>query len=269
MGFKTGDFPPVDLETFLDKPLLERTKALALHWVEYGFGSPRMIHTIYVAKVLVLYVLIGSFLASWTSGLGPLWDFGSWWSQPIFYQKMVLWTMLLEGLGVAGSWGPLAGKFKPMTGGVVYWARPGTIRLPPWPGRVPFTRGDRRTVLDAVLYVAFLATMLAAILLAGNPSAALSAMVPGSAGGLIDPALLVAPIVLIVLVGLRDKTIFLAARSEQYLPAMIFFATLGYVDMMVALKLLICVVWIGAGVSKFGHHFTNVVSPMISNTPWV
>jgi hypothetical protein len=269
MGFKTGDFPPVDLETFLDKPLLERTKALALHWVEYGFGSPRMIHTIYVAKVLVLYVLIGSFLASWTSGLGPLWDFGSWWSQPIFYQKMVLWTMLLEGLGVAGSWGPLAGKFKPMTGGVVYWARPGTIRLPPWPGSVPFTRGDRRTVLDAVLYVAFLATMLAAILLAGNPSAALSAMVPGSAGGLIDPALLVAPIVLIVLVGLRDKTIFLAARSEQYLPAMIFFATLDYVDMMVALKLLICVVWIGAGVSKFGHHFTNVVSPMISNTPWL
>jgi hypothetical protein len=38
MGFKTGDFPPVDIETFLDKPLLERTKALALHWVEYGFG---------------------------------------------------------------------------------------------------------------------------------------------------------------------------------------------------------------------------------------
>ena len=54
MGFKTGDFPRADPETFLAEPLFERTKTLALHWVEYGFGSPRMIHTIYVVKVLVL-----------------------------------------------------------------------------------------------------------------------------------------------------------------------------------------------------------------------
>src|SRR5205085_10559485 len=83
MGFKTGDFPPVDLETFLDQPLLERTKALALHWVEFGFGTPRMVHAIYIAKVTFLYALLGSFLATATSGLGPLWDVGSWWNQPI------------------------------------------------------------------------------------------------------------------------------------------------------------------------------------------
>ena len=51
MGFKTGDFPPVDPGTFLQKPLFERTKALALHWVEYGFGSPRKIHAVYMAKL--------------------------------------------------------------------------------------------------------------------------------------------------------------------------------------------------------------------------
>jgi hypothetical protein len=28
-------------------------------------------------------------------------------------------------------------------------------------------------------------------------------------------------------------------------------------------------IWMGAGVSKFGHHFTNVVPPMVSNTPWI
>jgi uncharacterized membrane protein YkgB len=39
--------------------------------------------------------------------------------------------------------------------------------------------------------------------------------------------------------------------------------------MIVALKLLIVVVWIGAGFSKFGRHFANVVPPMVSNTPWV
>ena len=33
---------------------------------------------------------------------------------------------------------------------------------------------------------------------------------------------------------------------------------LPFVDMIIALKLLIVVVWVGAGVSKFGLHFTNV-----------
>ena len=37
--------------------------------------------------------------------------------------------------------------------------------------------------------------------------------------------------------------------------------------MIVALKLLIVVVWVGAGVSKFGQHFSNVVPPMVSNSP--
>ena len=66
----------------------------------------------------------------------------------IVYEKLILWTVLLETLGLAGSWGPLAAHFKPMTGGFRYWARPDTIRLPPWPDKVPFTRGDRRTVGD-------------------------------------------------------------------------------------------------------------------------
>ena len=90
---------------------------------------------------------------------------------------------------------------------------------------------------------------------------------PTNTSGLVNPALLVAPIVLLVLIGLRDKTIFLGARGEQYLPALFFFAVLPFVDMIVALKLLIVVVWVGAGVSKFGKHFANVVPPMVSNSP--
>ena len=64
----------------------------------------------------------------------------------------MLWTVLLETIGVAGSWGPLAGKIKPMTGGIRFWARPGTIRLRPWRW-VPFTAGNRRTRFDVVVYV--------------------------------------------------------------------------------------------------------------------
>lgn len=254
MGFTTGDFPPVDQETFLEKPLMERVRALALHWVEYGFGSPKMIPTTYVVKVLFLYVLAGTALVTWTSNAGPFWDVAGWWNKPAVYQKLVFWTVFLEALGVAGSWGPIAGKFRPMTGGILFWARPGTIRLRPWK-RVPFTGGDRRTALDVVLYLAFLASLLAAV------------VVPTD--GLVRPALLVVPIVLYVVCGLRDKTLFLAARGEQYLPALVFFAALSLTDMIIAAKLLIVVVWVGAGVSKFGRHFTNVVSPMVSNSPCV
>lgn len=268
MGFKTGDFPPVDLDTFLDRPLFERTKVLALHWTQYGFGSPKMIPTTYVVKLLVLYGVIGTALITWTSGVGPFWDVSGWWDQPVVYQKLVLWTVLLEVVGVAGSWGPIAGKFRPMTGGILFWARPGTIRLRPWKA-VPGTDGDTRTVLDVVLYLGLVASLLTAVVLPGVPSASLSAVLPDNTSGLVAPWLMIAPIVLLVLCGLRDKTIFLAARGEQYLPAMVFFGTLPFVDMIVAAKLLICMVWIGAGVSKFGRHFTNVIPPMVSNSPCI
>jgi len=249
MGFKTGNFPPVDPESFLDKPLMERTRALAVHWAEYGFGTPKMIHTIYLVKMTLLWLVAGAVLITWTSGVGPVWHVAGWWDQPIVYQKAVAWTMLLETVGIAGSWGPLAGKFRPMTGGILYWARPGTIRLRPWKA-VPGTAGDTRTVLDVLLYLGFLATLAAIVL---TPAA--------------HRPLFLAAVGLLVLCGLRDKTIFLAARGEQYGPALVLFGTLGLVDMIIAAKLLIVSVWIGAGVSKIGRHFTNVVAPMMSNSP--
>src|SRR6185369_7007818 len=188
--------------------------------------------------------------------------------QPIVYQKAILWTVLLEALGLAGSWGPLAGKTKPMTGGYRFWARPNTIRLRPW-RRVPFTAGNRSTWCDIVLYLALLVSLVVPLLLSGVHSESLSAALPANTSGLVNPALLIAPIVLLVLIGLRDKTIFLAARGEQYLPALFFFTVLPFVDMIIVLKLLIVAVWVGAGVSKFGKHFANVIPPMVSNSPFM
>ena len=208
--------------------------------------------------------------ASWwprvTSDLPAFWHVSQWWNEPIVYQKVILWTVLLETIGVAGSWGPLAGKTKPMMGGILYWARPGTIRLRPW-RRVPFTSGNRRTWFDVALYLALIVSVIVALVLPGVRSDSLSAALPDNTSGLVNPALLIAPMVLLVLIGLRDKTIFLAARGEQYLPALFFFTVLPFVDMIIALKLLIVVVWVAAGVSKFGLHFTNVIPPMVSNSP--
>ncbi|HEY3260175.1 MAG TPA: DUF3556 domain-containing protein [Pseudonocardiaceae bacterium] len=267
MGFVQPDSPPVDPETFMQKPLMERMRELALFWVEHGFGSPRMIHTIYLVKLVVFYAFGGVLVATLTSGLSP-WDIGNWWNEPIVYEKFVLWTVLLETIGVAGSWGPLAGHFKPMTGGFRYYARPGTIRLRPW-RRVPFTAGDRRTVFDVVLYLALIVAVLVPLVLPGVVTSSLHAALPENTSGLVNPVLLVPAMVLLILIGLRDKTIFLAARGEQYLPALFIFSALPFVDMIIALKLLIVVVWVGAGVSKIGYHFTLVVPPMVSNSPGV
>lgn len=265
MGFTEPDFPPVDTATFLDEPLMTRVRVLGLHWCEYGFGTPKVLHVIYLTKLLVLYIGGGVAMATLTSDVGGMFSFGDWWDEAIVYQKLVLWTVLLEVLGLAGSWGPLAGKFKPMTGGIRAWVRPGTIRLAPWP-RIPLTGGDERTVGDVALYLGFVLALLVALVLPGVQADSLDAFRADNAG-LIRPTLLIVLLAIWVALGLRDKVIFLGGRSEQYLPPVVLFATLGYVDMLVALKLVIVVVWVGAGISKIGHHFGQVVGPMVSNSP--
>ncbi|MEH3067004.1 MAG: DUF3556 domain-containing protein [Aeromicrobium erythreum] len=268
MGFKEGDFPPVDPAEFMQRPLLERVRYLAVFWGEYGFGTPKIVHWTYIAKLVVLYIGLGIAVITLTSGMLP-WQVGEWWDQPIFYQKLILWTVLLESLGVAGSWGPISGHFKPMMGGILYWARVGTIRNPPWPTKVPFTSGMVRRPIDVALYLGYLAVVTVGIVLPGTNQSTIAPFVGQDNAGLVEPALFVPMIAVVVLLGLRDKVSFLATRPEQYVWAMLFATTLGFVDLIIALKMLLVSVWIGAGWSKVGHHFTKVVPAMICNTPWL
>ncbi|QKT08589.1 DUF3556 domain-containing protein [Gordonia sp. X0973] len=275
MGFKEGVMPEVDPATFMDKPYLDRIKITSRFWVENGFGTPKMLPTIYVVKVVVLYLVVGIAIATLTSGLNPLHP-SQWWNQPIFYQKAIMWTVFLETLGLAGSWGPLAGHFAPMTAGFKTWLRPETIRLPPWPGKVPGTAGDRRTVFDVAVYALVLVSALVTLFAprvdaTGFPGGQKVAEHLGQTNVyLVNPWLFLPVLVFLVILGLRDKVAFLAARPEQYMPAMVFgllAPAMGVVTMLVCLKLLITVVWVGAGISKIGKHFGKVVPPMMSNTP--
>jgi len=104
-----------------------------------------------------------------------------------------------------------------MTGAIRYWTRPGTIRLPPWPDGLPFTRGDRRTVADVVLSVAILVATVVALVTPAVRSPSVDALVPVTAG-LVNPTVLFVLIGLMVVMGLRDKMVFLVARSERFLP---------------------------------------------------
>ncbi|MBV9415552.1 MAG: DUF3556 domain-containing protein, partial [Solirubrobacterales bacterium] len=267
MAFTTGNFPPVDPASFMDRSYQERIKTLARHWAEYGFGSPKVIMVMYLLKLSFFYAVGGVLVATLTSGLNPLHP-SAWFFQPVVYEKAVLWTVLLECLGFAGSWGPLAGHFKPMSGGLHYYGRPRTIRLPPWPDKVPFTKGDSRTPFDVLLYVALLAALVVSLALPGVHTHGIDRAL-ASNHGLVAPPAIIAVIGLLVTLGLRDKVLFIAARSEQYVPALIFMAFFPFVDMIVAAKLLIVTVWVGAGFSKGNRHFPNVLGPMVSNVPWL
>ncbi|HEU4905702.1 MAG TPA: DUF3556 domain-containing protein [Solirubrobacterales bacterium] len=260
MGFIDPSPPPFEYEEWRRRPHLERIKACAQDWALNGFGTPYFVYLLYVVK-LILYAGGGLLLISATTpGLGGLGDIGSWWTEPIVFQKAVIWTMLWEVLGLGAGSLPLTLRFSPLIGGVLYWLRPGTTRLPPWPERVPLTRGTRRTLVDVALYAGLIAAALN-LLLSGGIDA-----VAGGAGRL-DPVAVGVLLALLGLLGLRDKVPFLAARAEIYgTLALIFLFPLT--NMIVAAQLVFVCIWWGAASSKLNRHFPFVVTVMISNTPW-
>ncbi len=253
MGFLTPDLPQLDLPAWRQGTRSERIRPLAQHLVEHGFGTPYVVHLGYVLKI-GLYVLGGMLFALSTTGIDGLTQVGSWWHEPVVFQKVVLWTMLFEVLGLGCGFGPLNNRFVPPLGTFLYWLRPGTIRLPPWPARVPGTAGTRRTSLDVLLYAALLGALMGGLL------------ADGTRDGLLPVGSVLLVLVLLTLIGLRDKTIWLAARGEVYGTLALTFLLAG-TDMIVAAKLVMLAIWWGAATSKLNKHFPFVVSAMLCNSP--
>src|SRR5580765_843137 len=140
MGYRTSELPPVELDQFAKIPFLERMKMLELHWVKYGFGTPKQTINFYVWKIF-FYMLFGLiFCGAFTKSL-EFDDIASWWSQPILYQKLMVWTILLEILGLAARRGPRAFHGAPPNVGVLHWCHNHALGAPPYPNRVPFTAG--------------------------------------------------------------------------------------------------------------------------------
>ncbi len=259
MGFITPAPPPVDIEEWKTKPHLERIKPLAQDWAVNGFGTPGAVYLLYIVK-LVLFSIGAIWLISATPGLGGLSDFAQWWREPIVWQKLVVWMILWELLGLGSGSMPLTFRFLPPIGGILFWLRPGAIRLPPWPDKVPFTRGSRRTIVDVALCAGVLIGAIYLLLSPGLPSAGIEA-------GRLDPYAIGAELILLVLLGLRDKVSYLSTRPEIYgLLLVVFLFPLE--NMVVASQIVLVCVWFGAASSKLNHHFPYVVSVMISNTPW-
>ena len=251
----------VDFEEWSKGTRSERIRPMARHWAEVGFGTPIALHLFYVLKILV-YIVVAAMFALATNGIDGLANIGQWWTEPIVFQKVVLYTMLFEVIGLGCGFGPLNNRFFPPIGSPLYWLRPNTIRLPPWPNRIPLTRGDNREPVDVLLYAALLLMLVLALLSDGTgPVPAL-----GTDIGLLPAWQSWVVLALLAAVGLRDKVIFLAARGEVYVPFVVAFL-FGGPDAMVAAKLACVVIWIGAATSKLTRHFPFVISTMMSNSP--
>ncbi|WP_370246661.1 DUF3556 domain-containing protein [Nocardioides sp.] len=264
MGFLKQDAPVVDFAAWSAGSRSEKIKPMARHWAEVGFGAPVVIHLFYVVKI-ALYVLAAWGIAVATPGIDGFTDVADWYAEPIVFQKVVLFTMLFEVVGLGCGFGPLNNRFFPPMGSVLYWLRPGTIRLPPWPTRVPLTRGDARTPVDAVLYGALLVALVVALCSGGTgPMPEL-----GSTVGVLPTWQIAVILGLLSVLGLRDKTIFLAARGEVYgsLTVAFLFAEASGVDLVLACSLVCLTIWMGAATSKLTRHFPFVISTMMSNNP--
>jgi Transmembrane protein of unknown function (DUF3556) len=244
MGLLDPAPPPFEVSEWRRLTHLERIKPLAQDWALNGFGTPVAVYFLYVIKILA-YAGLGALLIFATSGWPA-------WYEPIVFQKAVIWTMLWEVLGLGAGSLPLTLRFSPMVGGFLYWLRPGTTRLPPWPTQVPGTRGTTRTWLDVGLYAGLLVSAVYLLL---------------SSGDVLEPAAVGVLLAFLAALGLRDKVPFLAARAEIYGSLAIIFL-FPLTNMVIAAQLVFFCIWWGAASSKLNRHFPFVVTVMISNTPW-
>ncbi len=263
MGFLKQDAPVVDYEEWSKGTRAEKIVPMARHWAEVGFGTPVVLHLFYVVKIL-LYVLAAWLIVLTTNGIDGFTNVTAWYAEPIVFEKVVLYTMLFEVVGLGCGFGPLNNRFFPPLGSILYWLRPNTIRLPPWPNRIPLTKGTARTPVDALLYAALLVMLVVALFSDGTgPISAL-----GTAVGVLPMWQIWTILGLLAVAGLRDKVIFLAARGEVYASFTVAFLFAGYgVDMIIAAKLVCLVIWLGAATSKLNKHFPFVISTMMSNNP--
>ncbi|MCB9760403.1 MAG: DUF3556 domain-containing protein [Alphaproteobacteria bacterium] len=231
--------PPYDLAAWRAAPFPQRVRMVCQAWAIQGYGTPLPVYLVYALKV-------GFYVGAWAFFCGFSAE-GGWLSDDAF-RKAVLWSVAFEGLGLGCGSGPLTGRYVPPFGGALWFLRPGTTKMPLLPGILVFG-GIRRTWLDVALYAAHMAFLFRAL-----------------AAPEVTPLLLLPTVVLLPVLGLTDKTLFLASRAEHYLSAIV---CLLFVDDWIAgSKLVWVAVWMWAATSKLNPHFPAVVGVMISNSPW-
>jgi len=246
-----ADLPPFDPQRFLSAPFPERVRLACLSWASQQNPNPTIVLVAYWAKYLLLFAGGWAFFVSFSAGYPGFLSVGSWAFGAVAFQKAILWAIVYESAGFGCSSGPMNARFSPPIGGFLHFLRPGTTKLPLFRG-IPVVGGIRRTWLDVALYAVNLLLLLRALV---APE--------------ITPELLWPSCILIPLLGITDKTLFLAARAEHYWVALVCLAVASQQALWIpACKAIWCGIWFWAATSKVNHHFPSVILVMMNNGPF-
>lgn len=245
------DQPPYPPGRILGAPFAEKVRLVCRTWAAQVAPTPLLVVGMYWFKYFALYFGGWAFFVSFNAGY-PGWHSPAEWAfTGDAFQKAILWSLLYEIAGFGCSSGPMNARFVPPIGGYLYFLRPGTTKLPLWP-QLPLLGGIRRTGVDVALHLA-------------NAYFLLRALVAPE----ITASLLLPSVVLIPLLGIADKTVFLAARGEHYYVALLCLWAAAADELWIAgAKATWCGIWFWAATSKLNHHFPSVIMVMVNNGPF-
>jgi hypothetical protein len=246
-----ADLPPYAVNEVLAKPFPERMRLVCRMWAMQTVATPISVIVLYWAKYLLLFAGGWAFFCSFSTSYPGFFSIGSWAFTAIAFQKAILWAIFYESSGLGCSSGPMNGRFWPPVGGFLHFLRPGTTKLPLFPG-LPIFGGIRRTWLDVLLYAANMLLLSRAL------------VAPELSAELLLPSLILIPVL-----GVTDKTLFLAARAEHYW-VVLACLTFGVADgvWISGAKLVWCGIWFWAATSKLNHHFPSVIMVMMNQGPF-
>src|SRR5579872_1326979 len=247
MGFFRPTPTPYDPLIWVKKPFAERARMVCDAWAMQGYGAPLGALLFYALKV-GFYVGGWLFFCSLSPGLGGPSSVATWWLRPLAFEKAIVWSMLFESLGLGCGSGPLTARYLPPIGGALYFLWPGTTKLPLVPG-LPLLGGRQRGPVDVALYLSVVGFAVHAL---ASPEPSFTDFVGLAA--------------LVPLLGIADKTVFLAARAEHYWVTIVCFAFAG--NWIAGAKAVELALWFWAGFSKLNHHFPTVICVMTSNGPF-
>lgn len=246
-----ADLPPYPPRRLLEAPFPERVRLVCRTWASQVAPTPLVVIAFYWVKYLLLYVGGWAFFVSFNQGYPGFTAPIDWAFSGDAFQKAILWSILYEIAGFGCSSGPMNARFMPPIGGLLHFLRPGTTKLALFP-QLPVVGGITRTWLDVALHAANILFLLRALI---APE--------------VTPSLLLPIVVLIPVLGLTDKTVFLAARGEHYYVALVcLWAASADGLWLGACQVIWCAIWFWAATSKINHHFPSVILVMMNNGPF-
>jgi len=245
------DLPPYDPDRILAAPFPEKIRLVCRQWASQITPTPKAVMALYWAKYLFFYIGGWAVWQMWNANYPGFFSPLEWAFTGTAFQKAMVWSIFYELCGFGCGWGPMNGRFDPWFGGFRHFLRPGTTKLPPFP-KLPLFGGITRTWFDVAVYAANQLFLLRALI---APE--------------LTPELLLPNVILIPLMGLTDKTLFLAARAEHYYVALVCITAAMAGGLWVAFcKLVWCFIWFWAATSKVNDHFPSVIQVMMNNGPF-